>query len=107
MAWVYVLIAGLLEVVFALSLKNSEGFTRPFWVAAFLIAASGSLFLLSQALKTLPVGVAYAVWTGIGAVGTAIAGMIWFGESREILKFVSLLIVLVGLAGLQLTSSTH
>lgn len=66
MAWVYVLIAGLLEIVFALSLKNSEGFTRPLWMALFLVAAAGSLFLLSQALKTLPVGVAYAVWTGIG-----------------------------------------
>jgi quaternary ammonium compound-resistance protein SugE len=107
MAWVYVLVAGLLEVVFALSLKNSEGFTRPFWVVTFLIAASGSLFLLSQALKILPVGPAYAVWTGIGAVGTAVAGMIWFGESREILKIVSLLIILVGLTGLQLTSTTH
>ncbi|CAN5575507.1 quaternary ammonium compound efflux SMR transporter SugE [soil metagenome] len=107
MAWIYVFVAGLLEIVFALSLKSSQGLTRPLWVIAFLIAASGSLFLLSQALKTLPVGAAYAVWTGIGAAGTALAGMIWFGESREILKIVSLLTILIGLTVLQLTSTTH
>ncbi len=105
MAWVYVLIAGLLEIVFALSLKNSEGFTRPGWVVLFTVTAVGSLFLLSQALKSLPIGVTYAVWTGIGAAGTAIVGMIWLGESREVLKIVSLIVVLIGLAGLQLTSS--
>ena len=105
MAWVYVFIAGVLEVVFALSLKNSEGLTRPFWVALFLVSMSGSLFLLSQALKTLPVGITYAVWTGIGAAGTAIAGMIWLGESRDLLKIVSLLILVVGIVGLQLSSA--
>lgn len=107
MAWVFVLIAGILEVVFAISLKNSEGFTRLPWVGLFLVSASASLFLLSQALKVLPVGVTYAVWTGIGAAGTAIVGMIWLGESREVLKIVSLVIVIIGLAGLQLTSTSH
>ena len=107
MAWVYVLLAGLLEIVFAVSLKNSDGFTRPGWVVLFVGAASGSFFLLSLSLKYLPVGIAYAVWTGIGAAGTAIIGMIWLGESRELLKIASLIVVLIGLAGLQLTSSGH
>ena len=107
MAWLYVAIAGLLEIVFAVSLKNSEGFTKPLWVVSFLVSASGSLFLLSQALKFLPVGVAYAVWTGIGAAGTAIVGMWFFGESRDVMKLVSLGVVLIGLAGLQLTSGSQ
>lgn len=107
MPWVYLAFAGMLEVVFAVSLRNSEGFTRPLWVVAFLLSAAASLFLLSQALKYLPIGVAYAVWTGIGASGTAIVGMWFFGESRDVLKLVSLGVVLVGLAGLQITSSSH
>lgn len=107
MAWVYLAFAGMLEVVFAVSLRNSEGFTRPLWVVAFMISAAASLFLLSQALKFLPIGVAYAVWTGIGAAGTAVIGMWFFGESRDVLKLLSLGTVLVGLAGLQLTSGSQ
>lgn len=107
MPWVLLGLAGLLEVVFAVSLKNSEGFTRPAWVVLFVFSAAGSLFLLSQALKYLPIGVAYAIWTGIGASGTAIIGMWFFGESRDVLKLMSLGLVLVGLAGLQLTSATQ
>jgi quaternary ammonium compound-resistance protein SugE len=107
MPWVYLGFAGLLEIAFAVSLKNSEGFTRPIWVVAFMLSAAASLFLLSQALKFLPIGVAYAVWTGIGASGTAIVGMWFFGESRDVLKLVSLATVLIGLAGLQLSSASQ
>lgn len=107
MPWILLAIAGLLEVVFAVSLKNSEGFTRPAWVVLFAVSAAGSLFLLSQALKHLPIGVAYAIWTGIGASGTAIIGMWFFGESRDVLKLMSLGLVLAGLVGLQLTSATQ
>jgi quaternary ammonium compound-resistance protein SugE len=107
MPWLYLFLAGLLEIVFAVSLRNSAGFTRPLWILPFLLSAGGSLFLLSQALRFLPLGVSYAIWTGIGAAGTAIVGMWFFGESREFLKILSLIVVLVGLAGLQLTSASQ
>lgn len=107
MPWLILTIAGLLEVVFAVSLRNSEGFTKLPWVILFAISAAGSLFLLSQALKYLPVGVAYAIWTGIGASGTAIVGMWFFGESRDVLKLASLVVVLIGLAGLQISSASQ
>lgn len=103
MAWVYLVCAGLLEVVFALSLKYSQGFTRPWPSLSFVIGAGGSFFLLTQALRTLPVGVAYAVWTGIGAAGTAVVGMVVLGESRDLLKILSLLLLVAGIIGLRLT----
>ena len=103
MAWLFLILAGCLEVVFALSLKASNGFTRLWPSVSFAIAGAASFLLLSQALKTLPVGVAYAVWTGIGAAGTAIVGMILFGESRDLLKFVSLGLLIAGIIGLRLT----
>jgi quaternary ammonium compound-resistance protein SugE len=105
MAWGILFFAGLLEVAWALLLKQSEGFTRPPQTIGFIVALFLSMFLLAQALKTLPVGTAYAVWTGIGAAGTAIIGMIWLGESREVLKLVSLVMLIVGIIGLRVTSS--
>jgi quaternary ammonium compound-resistance protein SugE len=105
MAWFVLFIAGLLEVVWALLLKQSEGFTRPGASIGFLVSLALSMYLLTIALKTLPVGTAYAVWTGIGAAGTAIVGMIWLGESRDVLKLVSLVLLLCGIAGLRLTGS--
>ena len=105
MAWVILFIAGLLEMVWALFLKQSEGFTRSGPTIGFVISLFLSMFLLAQALKTLPVGSAYAVWTGIGAAGTAIVGMLWLGESREILKLVSLVMLVAGIIGLRITSS--
>jgi quaternary ammonium compound-resistance protein SugE len=105
MAWVILLFAGLLEVVWALLLKQSEGFTRPGFTAGFAVALLLSMVLLAQALKTLPVGTAYAVWTGIGAAGTAIIGMLWLGESRDVLKLVSLVMLVAGIIGLRFTSS--
>lgn len=106
MPWVYLGLAGLFEIAFAVSLRNSQGFTKPVWVVTFALCAAASLFLLSQALRFIPIGAAYAIWTGIGAAGTAVVGMWFFGESREVLKIMSLVVVLVGLAGLQLTSAT-
>lgn len=105
MPWVILTIAGLLEVVWALMLKQSEGFTKPIPTAIFFISLVLSMFLLSQALKSLPVGTAYAVWTGIGAAGTAILGMLFLGESRDILKLVSLVMLIGGIIGLRLTST--
>lgn len=105
MPWLILVVAGLLEVVWALMLKQSEGFSKPVPTIIFFIALFFSMFLLSQALKSLPVGTAYAVWTGIGAAGTAILGMVFLGESREILKLVSLVMLIGGIIGLRITSS--
>jgi quaternary ammonium compound-resistance protein SugE len=104
MPWVILFVAGLLEMVWALLLKQSEGFTRPAPTVGFLVALFFSMFLLSQALKSLPVGTAYAVWTGIGAAGTAIVGMLFLGESRDVLKLLSLFMLVAGIIGLRLSS---
>lgn len=106
MPWVILFVAGLLEMVWALMLKQSDGLTKPAPTIAFFISLAISMFLLAQALKSLPVGTAYAVWTGIGAAGTAIVGIIWLGESREVLKLVSLVMLIGGIVGLRLTSSS-
>ena len=105
MAWIYLFIAGLLEVVWAIGLKYTEGFTklRPSVVTAAAMILS--FIFLSQALKTLPVGTAYAIWTGIGAVGTTVIGIMLFGESREAGKIVCILLIVAGIVGLKLTSS--
>jgi quaternary ammonium compound-resistance protein SugE len=105
MAWVLVFVAGLLEMAWALLLKQSAGFTRPIPTIGFLISLLLSMFLLAQALKTLPIGNAYAVWTGIGAAGTAIVGTLLLGESRDVLKLISLVLLIAGIVGLRLTST--
>jgi quaternary ammonium compound-resistance protein SugE len=105
MAWVLVFVAGLLEMAWALLLKQSAGFTRPIPTIGFFISLLLSMFLLAQALKTLPIGNAYAVWTGIGAAGTAIVGMLLLGESRDVLKLISLVMLIAGIVGLRLTST--
>ncbi len=105
-AWTYLIIAGLLEIVWAIGLKYTEGFTR-LWPSVFTIVFMlGSFFLLAQAMKQLPVGTAYAVWTGIGAVGTAIIGMWLFGEPRTVLRILCLVMIVAGVAGLKLLSKT-
>lgn len=105
MAWTYLIIAGLFECGWAVGLKYSEGFTK--LVPSLLtIAAMGiSLWLLSLAMKSIPVGTAYAVWTGIGAVGVAVIGMIYLGESKEVLRILSLLLIVAGIVGLKLVSA--
>jgi quaternary ammonium compound-resistance protein SugE len=104
MAWVILFIAGLLEMGWALLLKQSEGLTRPGPTVGFVVCLALSMVLLGQALRTLPVGSAYAVWTGIGAAGTAIVGMVWLGEPRDALKLVSLVMLIGGIIGLRVTS---
>lgn len=104
MAWTYLFIAGLLEVVWAIGLKYTEGFSRLLPSAVTVAAMIASFYFLAQALKTLPVGTGYAVWTGIGAVGTAIAGMILFGESREVARILCILLIVAGIIGLKFTS---
>lgn len=104
-AWLILFVAGLFEAAWALFLKQSHGFTR-FWpTAGFAVTLALSMALLALALKSLPVGTAYAVWTGIGAAGTAVAGMLWLGESRDAAKLVSLAMLIGGIIGLRLTGS--
>ena len=104
MAWVQLFFAGLFEVGWAVGLKYTEGFSK-LWPSVWTVAAMAvSFWLLASALRTLPVGTAYAVWTGIGAVGTAILGIVLFGESRETLRLLSILLIVAGIAGLKLTS---
>ncbi len=107
MAWVLIVIAGLLETGFAVALKASAGFSRLVPSVLFLAFAAGSFALLSTGLRSLPVGPAYAVWTGIGAAGTAVYGMLFLGESTEVLKLLSIGLVIAGVVGLQLTSGGH
>ena len=103
MAWTLLIIAGFLEVVWAVGLKYTDGWTR-LWPSVFTLAVMLlDFFILSAAMKSLPVGTAYAVWTGIGAVGTAVAGMILFGESREVLRLVCIALIVAGIVGLRLT----
>lgn len=102
-AWVVLFIAGLLEMAWALLLKQSEGLSRPAPTIGFVVTLALSMFLLAQALKYIPVGTAYAVWTGIGAVGTAVLGILWLGESRDALKLVSIVLLVAGIIGLQLS----
>ncbi len=105
MAWLYVFVAGLFEVSWAIGLKYTEGFSK-FWPSIGTASAMiVSLFLLSVALKTLPIGTAYAVWTGIGTAGTAVVGIILFGESRELLRLLCILLIVAGIAGLKLMST--
>jgi len=103
-AWVYLVIAGLLEFVWAVGLKSSQGLSRPGPAAVTIVAALLSFYLLGLAMRDLPVGTAYAVWTGIGAVGAAIIGMVFLGESRDAWRLVSLAMIIGGLIGLKVTS---
>ncbi|MDJ0343232.1 multidrug efflux SMR transporter [Streptomyces sp. H10-C2] len=107
MAWLLVVVAGILETGFAVCLKVSHGFTRLWPTIAFALFALGSFGLLTMALKKLDVGPAYAVWTGIGASGTAIYGMVFLGDIVSTLKIVSICLVLAGVVGLQLSGSSH
>lgn len=105
MAWVYLLIAGLLEVAWAIGLKYTQGWTRLYPSLLTALAMLLSFMFLSLALKTLPVGTAYAVWTGIGAVGAAALGMFLFSEPRAVSRVLCILLIVAGIIGLKLTSS--
>lgn len=107
-AWLILFIAGLCEIGWAVGLKYTEGFSR-LWPSAWTLAAMvASVLLLGWSLKVLPLGTAYAVWTGIGAVGTAILGIILFGESREAARLASIALIVAGIVGLKLlTPDSH
>ncbi|MGD9633409.1 MAG: quaternary ammonium compound efflux SMR transporter SugE [Pirellulales bacterium] len=101
MDWLILLVAGLLEVGWAIGLKYTDGFTK-FWPSAATAAALiGSMALLSIALRTIPVGTGYAVWTGVGAVGVAIIGMLLLGEPRNPLRIACILLIVLGIVGLK------
>jgi quaternary ammonium compound-resistance protein SugE len=106
MAWMILVLAGLFEVGWAIGLKYTEGFTRPWPTALTLTAMVISVVLLGVAMKSLPVGTAYAVWVGVGAVGTAILGIVLFAEPANAGRLISLALIVMGIVGLKLATPT-
>jgi quaternary ammonium compound-resistance protein SugE len=104
MAWLYLFVAGVFETAWAIGLKYSAGFTKVGPSVFTVVTMSVSLYLLALALRTIPVGTGYAVWTGIGTVGAAILGILLFNESREISRILCILLIVAGIIGLKLTS---
>ena len=105
--WLVLVVAGLLEIVWAVGLKYTEGFTK-LWPSVWTITAMiASMWLLAEAGRKLPMGTAYAVWTGIGAIGTAVFGMILFNEPRSALRILCLLLIVGGIVGLKVGDRAH
>lgn len=104
MAWIWLTLAGLLEIIWAVGLKYTEGFTRLLPSVLTAAAMAASFYLLALAVRTIPIGTGYAVWTGIGAVGVAILGMILFDEPRALVRIASILLIVAGIAGLKLVT---
>ncbi|MBO9352539.1 quaternary ammonium compound efflux SMR transporter SugE [Bordetella petrii] len=104
MTWVILVFAGLFEVVWAVGLKYTQGFTRVVPSVVTLVAMLASFWLLSIAMKTLPLGTAYAVWVGIGALGAFVAGIVLFGEALSAMRVISVLLIAAGLVGLKLSA---
>ena len=100
-AWLYVIVAGLFEMVWAIGLKYSQGFSRPWPSAVTVFAMLVSMWLLAQAIRVLPASTGYAVWVGIGAVGTAMLGIILLGESRQPMRLLSIALIVAGIVGLK------
>ena len=104
MTWAWLAVAGLFEIGWAIGLKYSDGFSKPVPSLLTVVAMVLSVWMLSIAMRTIPVGTAYAVWTGIGAIGVAILGMVLFGDSREFLRLICLFLIIAGIIGLKLVS---
>jgi len=104
MAWIYLFIAGLFEIGWAVGLKYTNGFTKLWPSVITIIGMVLSFYFLSGAVKSIPIGTAYAIWTGIGAVGTAILGIILFGESKELMRLFFILLIVIGIVGLKIFS---
>jgi quaternary ammonium compound-resistance protein SugE len=102
-SWFYLILAGVFEICFTIALKYSEGFSRlvPSLITVAFIACS--FFFVSQAMKTIPIGTAYAVWAGIGAAGTVLCGILFFGDSYHIIRLISIALIIIGIFGLKLT----
>ena len=104
MSWIILFFAGLFEVGWAVGLKYTDGFSKPLPTALTIAAMAVSLGLLGLAMKELPLGTAYAIWTGVGAVGTVIAGIILFGESMALFRLASVAFIICGLIGLKISA---
>jgi quaternary ammonium compound-resistance protein SugE len=104
MSWIILFFAGLFEVGWAVGLKYTDGFTRPLPTVLTVAAMAISLGLLGLAMKELPLGTAYAIWTGVGAVGTVIAGIVLFGESMALVRLASVALIIFGLVGLKVSA---
>ena len=105
--WIYLAIAGLLEVGWAIGLKYTEGWTRLWPSVGTLVLMFTSFYFLSLAVRTLPAGTAYAMWTGIGAVGMAVAGMVMFDEPRNAMRVICLVLIVAGIVGLKVTADVR
>ena len=99
--WIHLLLAGLAEIAWAVGLKYTDGFSRPLPTLATIVGIAVSFWLLALAMREIPLGTAYAVWTGIGAVGTVILGMILFGESRDLARLACIALIVAGVIGLK------
>ena len=104
LAWIALIASGLVDVAWALAMKKAEGFANPLWSAVSLVLLAIFVYLLTKALQVLPVGTAYAVWTGIGAAGTVIAGIVLFAEPASVLRLFFIATVVAGIVGLKVTS---
>ena len=104
MSWIYLFIAGLFEIGWAIGLKYTAGFTKLWPSIITIIGMILSFYFLSNAVKSIPIGTAYAIWTGIGAVGTAILGILLFGESKEFVRLFFILLIVAGIVGLKVFS---
>ncbi len=105
MAWIFLIIAGVLEIFWAMSLRYTDGFTNLSWGIVTILSGLASFYFLAQAVRTIPIGTGYAVWTGIGAAGTAVIGMILFAESSAPSRLACIVLIVAGIIGLKLTST--
>src|SRR5678809_1181121 len=104
MAWFWLILGGLFEVGFTTSLRFVEGFRNVPWTLAFLVSVAISMALLELATRSIPMGTAYAVWGGLGAIGTVVVGMLWFGEPTSLVRALLILAIVAAIAGLRLTA---
>lgn len=104
LAWIYLAATGVLDVAWALSMKKANGFTNGFWSAASLLVLVGFVFVVAKALQVIPVGTAYVVWTGIGAAGTVVAGIVFFAEPATAVRLFFITVIVAGIIGLKVTS---
>ncbi|HEX9461507.1 MAG TPA: multidrug efflux SMR transporter [Alphaproteobacteria bacterium] len=104
MAWIWLFLAGLAEIAWMVAMKFSDGFTRSWWAGATVGAMGLSVFLTSLAVRSIPMGTAYAVWTGIGAAGISVLGMMYFGEPRTALRIACIVLIVAGIVGLRIAA---
>jgi quaternary ammonium compound-resistance protein SugE len=104
MGWIYLIIGGALEVAFTTCMRYTEGFKNIPWTAAFLTCIAFGMYFLEMATRKIPMGTAYAIWTGIGAIGTVMVGTIWYSEPSSLLRILFILGIVICIAGLKLTS---